>query len=304
METRPSGQTSSSSAMDKTRSASKTTRPAKDTKSADYKEGTPSACKMMFNKISDSIFNQRDTLLVINQNSISYANYGCSYDIIAKYPYGDVAGLRRPDFKVPSYSHTEFHDKEGTTIIKSPPTDTVGPSICTLITQYGIGRNYEDNNIAQRIAKYCRDTTISDRLAADTKDNRILYFNKAIYNLSNQLASEKFSHLKKVILPVGIGRSGKVDMIWLCKYFSIIEVFARHLQNQGKQVILLMKNRCDNLDETYLPRSDYAGFCYRKLKKLSVLKADKFLLDIPSPAYSHSEKEDDVPDTQTYYCDL
>ena len=259
----------------------------------------------MFAKINENVFNRRDVCLVINQNSISYVNFGCAADIVAKYPYADVAGLRRPDNKLQSYSDVSYHDQEGNAIIKSPAEDDVGPSITTLITQYGIGRAYEDNNIAHKIVKCCRDTTIMTRLTNDTKDTRLSNFNKSVFQLGNHLTTSNFSHIQKIVFPVGIGRSGKLDMIWLCRYLPVIYAFARDMKKILKQVVLVMSPKCNELDWFYESRQDYAEHFYRMLKNLPILNKSEFLCDLPLPNYSPiSNDGEDLPDTQYFYTDV
>ena len=99
-----------------------------------------SACKLMFNFIADDLFNNDDTCILVNQNCLSFKNFGRCQDIVTKDPYGDVAGLRKADRYLRLYAQFEDRGQEGDCIIKSPPPYSQGPTIVTLITQYGIGR--------------------------------------------------------------------------------------------------------------------------------------------------------------------
>ena len=111
----------------------------------------PTHCNIMHNLLTDEVFNNDSTCIILNQNSVSYRNFGRCLDVVEKYSYSDVAGLRTPDFYMKMYARYEDRDAEGECIFTSPPHYIQGPTVCTLITQYGIGRSIEDNNITQKI---------------------------------------------------------------------------------------------------------------------------------------------------------
>ena len=48
----------------------------------------------------------------------------------------------------------------------------------------------------------------------DTIENRLTYFNRRLFFLVSLLKKEEYLEIKKIILPIGIGR-GLVDDIWL-----------------------------------------------------------------------------------------
>ena len=62
------------------------------------------------------------------------------------------------------------------------------------------------------MVQYCLDTAITFHLISDSVENRITFFNKAVFKLANVLSLAYYDHIKKIILPVGIG-SGRVDNI-------------------------------------------------------------------------------------------
>ena len=239
----------------------------------------------MFTKINDDVFNKSEVCLTISQNSVSYRNFGCTGDIVQKYAYADVAGLREADPNLKSFAKLKCRDPEGSAKLKTAAIATDGPTVGTIITQYGIGRPIEENNISRKIVQYCTDTTITSHLAADTQENRIILFNKAVFRLGELLSLSYYDHIKTIIFPVGIGRSGRVDNIWLLKYLPIIYSFSNDMQKCGKRIILLMPHYSE-LDRVFKHGKDYASHCYKKLRSLHVLTNSEFLCDIPVPSYN------------------
>ena len=121
-------------------------------------------------QLTHEIFNNDDCCIVLNQNSLTYRNFGrCDY-VVEKYPYGDVAGLRKPDKHMKMYARCEDRSIEGDCIINSPPHYVNGPTIATLITQFGIGRPFEHNNIAQKIVKNNRNKDLVTHLKKDSDE--------------------------------------------------------------------------------------------------------------------------------------
>ena len=235
--------------------------------------------------MNDSTFNRSDVCLVVGQNSVSFKNFGCTGDIVQKYPYADVAGLREPDRNLKSFSKFKHRDAEGSVQLKAPPAGDKGPAVGTLITQYGIGRPLEENNISKKIVQHCPDTAVTSHLKLDTQEKRSVHFTMGMIKLSELLSLSYYKHIKSVIFPVGIGRSGKADNIWLIKYLPSIYSFTKDMQKCGKRIILLMPHY-NELDHIFTSRKDHAAYCYRKMRNLQVLTTSDFLCDIPLTSYA------------------
>ena len=107
-----------------------------------------------------------------------------------------------------------------------------GPKIATLVTQFGLGKPYEENGLAQKIVRNCGQESFVRRLRQDTSDNRLIHFNKALKSLSVSLKNNAYPDTNKVILPIGIECSGVGDK-WLCRYYEIIKKFAWDLSHTG-----------------------------------------------------------------------
>ena len=103
-------------------------------------------------------------------------------------------------------------------MVHSAPLYMKGPKIATLFTQFGLGKPYEENGLAQKIVRNCGQESFVKRLRQDTSDNRLIHFNKALKSLSVSLKNNAYPDTNKAILPIGIGCSGVGDK-WLCRYY-------------------------------------------------------------------------------------
>lgn len=264
-------------------------------------ENLLSKCKLMYGCISAEKFNRSDLCLLTTQNSVSCKNFGTAYDIVQKYNYANVAGLRYSDPDMSSYATLEDRSPEGNVHINNPPVYSEGPSIATLITQYGIGREIEENNIAQRLVKQCPHVSITSRLSADTRRNRLFYFNKALFNLGVQMKRPEHSHIKKFIIPAGIARRGRVDELWLSKYLPLISNFAGDMYKHGKEVVIVINEKyLSLLEKQYEDCKSISKDYFQQLKDLPVLSECDLSLDITLP-FSNEDEGEDVPDTQRFY---
>ena len=223
-------------------------------------------CNAMYAYLTNEVFNDDDTCIVLNQNSVSYRNFGRCSNAVDKYPYGDVAGLRKPDQHIKIYAQYEDRGIEGECIIKSPPLYVKGPTIATLITQYGIGRAFENNNIAQKIVNNSRNKDIATHLSRDSDERRNYWFKHAIFNMGVLLSSPTYDHIKNIIIPAGIGRTGQVDDEWLSHYLPTIHKFSLDMEKYNKKVIILLSERIrQELDEEFKYRNDDVVFHYKSL---------------------------------------
>ena len=77
--------------------------------------------------ISDKKLNQ-EGLLVHAINSVSCKNYGLTADLVEKYPYCDLAGLRYCDTDLKCIAREIDRSPEGLCLIRSAPLYLKGPS--------------------------------------------------------------------------------------------------------------------------------------------------------------------------------
>ena len=136
--------------------------------------------------VSDDKLNQ-GVLLVHAINSVGCKNYGLAADLVDKYPYAETAGGRYCDSNLKCIAREEDRSPEGSCLIRSAPLDIKGPKIASLVTQFGLGRPYEENRLAQKIVRNCGQESFVKRLRHDTSENRLIHFNKALKSLSFSL---------------------------------------------------------------------------------------------------------------------
>ena len=237
--------------------------------------------KLIHGRISDDIFDKEHVCIVNSNNSIGCKNFGITRDIVQKYPYADIAGLRFPQPGWGSIAALEDRSPEGNVYINQPPIYRQGSAtVATIITQYGIGACVEENMYAKEIIERSGDMLYTSRLKCDTLQNRIIYFDKSLFNLSTQLKKPEFDHIKQVIIPAGIGRRGKMDNIWLRRYFPIISSFAEDIHTAGKLCILLTSDDYLKFTEKRIRKSSFSNSnnlnnIINKLKDLTIIRDDE-----------------------------
>ena len=158
-----------------------------------------------------------------------------------------MAGLRNPDRYIKVYAQYLDRDQEGECIFSTPPHYVQGPTVCTLITQYGIGRPVEENNIAKKIIENSRSKQLVERLSEDSLERRIHIFNLAMTRMAALMRSSARHHIKTIVIPVGIARAGMVDKVWLTKYLPIIYDFSLKMKKLSKEVIITMSRSLLNI---------------------------------------------------------
>ena len=137
-------------------------------------------------------------------------NYGTNADLVHKYPYCDVLGMREVDPTLKCIAKECDRSVEWSCIEHISPLYTTGPKIASLVTQYGLGKPYDENVFARRIVKICIQESIVFHLYHDSGDNRLMYFYKSLQELKIILGSSDNSEINKVVLPIGI-RIGLVN---------------------------------------------------------------------------------------------
>ena len=220
--------------------------------------------------------------MVINQNAVSCKNYGVSDDVSRKYSYADVAGARYSCPILEYLACERDRSLEGSTYVHSPPFYRQGPTIATLITQYGVGHSIEENTYAQKLLRTCPQESFTNRLRQDTTENRITYFNRSLFKLSVRMKSDEFDHVKTVVIPVGIGRRGKADEVWLTRYLPIISIFAEDIDKSGKECGLI----CNESYLKFLERKSQewdinsnVKKCFMKIKDLPIMPLNDLCLN-------------------------
>ena len=266
--------------------------------------------KLINQHITSDKFVQDEVLLIHTISAVGCKNYGLTSDIVDKYKYAEVAGFRYTDPDIRSISCERDRGEEGSCIINKPPMYEKGPTVATLVSQYGIGKPLEENKIANKVLKTCHQESFTNRLRRDTLDQRVRNFNKCLFSLANKLKSTEYKYISKIILPIGIGR-GMVDERWLMEYFPILLQFIDDMSFEGKQCYFAVRKSYllaveNNVNKNCTYKSVNR---FRMLKSVSWIEVDdKWFSDIlvnkekEILENTSSQKSSfDVPDTQYSY---
>ena len=220
--------------------------------------------------VSDDKLNQEEVLLVHSINSVGCKNYGLAADLVDKYPYAETAGGRYCDSNLKCIAREEDRTPEGSCLIRPAPLYIKGPKIASLVTQFGLGRPYEENRLAQKIVRNCGQESFAKRLRHDTSENRLIHFNKALKSLSASLKTNTRQDTNKVVLPIGIGCSG-VSEKWLCRYYEIIKKFAQDMSHSGIHCYIAVRKQHLYAIDRYVSKkcSQKAQLQLKELKSLA-----------------------------------
>ena len=193
-----------------------------------------------------------------------------------KYPYSETAGARYCDSDLKCIAREKDRSPEGLCLVRSAPLYMKGPKIATLVTQFGLGKPYEENKLAQKIVRNCGQESFVKQLRQDTSDNRLIHFNKALKSLSVSLKNNAYPDTNKVVLPIGIGCSGVGDK-WLCRYYEIIKKFARDVSHTGIHCyIAVRKQHLYSIDRFVGKRCNHKSqLQLKELKSLAWMDVDE-----------------------------
>ena len=182
----------------------------------------------------DEIFCNRRVCLMNTTNSITCSNYGLSKVLMYNYPYADIVAKREmePSLKI---AKKQFRSAPGTVEIRQDVEKNLcSPAIATLVCQYGIGKPFEDNLIAQYIVNRTYDLQHKRCLRDDTSQNRLTMFDNGMRKFSELIRSSEFNHIKLVVFPIGFGNRGMVDDHWIKFYLPLIADMFRYLRSIDK----------------------------------------------------------------------
>ena len=226
--------------------------------------------------VSDEKLNQEEVLLVHAINSVGCKNYGLTTDIVDKYPYAETAGRRYCDSELKCIAREEDRTPEGSCLIRPAPLYIKGPKIASLVTQFGLGRPYKENRLAQKIFRNCGQESFAKHLRHDTSDNRLIHFNSALNSLSASLKTSIYQDTNKVVLPIGIGCSGESEK-WLCRYYEIIQKFAQDISHKGIHCYIAVRKQHLYAIDRYVSKrcSQKAQLQLKELKSLAWKDVDE-----------------------------
>ena len=200
-----------------------------------------SPLQLITGDLCDLDFRDNSICLVTYTNAITCKNFGHAKALAEAYPYGNVAGLRYTNDR--GIAQPSQRGVEGTVVIDKPGNHLHNyPTIATLITQYGIGKPIELNDISGRVARYTKDKDHAKRLQLDTNLNRMKKFDDCLLHLRGEMTKVENSDIKLIVIPVGIGRGGVMDDEWVAYYLPMIHDFSISVKCLEKKVFLLINN--------------------------------------------------------------
>ena len=196
--------------------------------------------KLIDANISDEKLNQEKHLLTIAINSIGCKNYGMNNDIVHKYPYCNIVGQRYSNLDLKCIAKEQDRSREGCYIVSPPPLYKKGPLMASIVSQYGLGKPFDQNKVSQKIVKNCTQESFRQYLRQDTMDNRTIYLNTALQKLANALLHKIYPDIDKVIFPIGIGLRS-VDDTWLCRYYELVKKFSHDIKTSGVRCYIAVR---------------------------------------------------------------
>lgn len=253
-------------------------------------------CKLVYGSLSEERFKKNFICLVTSTNSVTCLNFGAAKDLAAIYEYGDIAGKR---YRKNGTQIAVFRDRseEGSIYFEKPPgfPKCNLPTISTIITQYGIGESVENNPIAKESAMNTYDKDHASRLLKDTMENRLTQFRECLIKLKDELVKPENDFIKLILIPAGIGRSGKIDKIWFEYYQTSVFAFSVIMNVHHKTVAILVdKDRLDKIMNWVDKEDEELQKSKDRLRALKVLSAEEIITLKPSLPFEMVEEGKDV----------
>ena len=85
----------------------------------------------------------------------------------------------------------------------------------------------------------CTEENHVNKLKCDTRSFRLKHFKQCLSHLNQQLLSVSYNHITHVVIPCGIGRSGRIDETWLTEYLPLIGELTANLHHTGINFVLV-----------------------------------------------------------------
>lgn len=186
--------------------------------------------------MTDKQFLDPNTCLVVAINATSFKLTGIAKDLSDLYGHANLFEGRKQLYNLNRVVKSDRADV-GSLVIKEPPAGSNYPFVVGLISQFGPGEAVEYNEVAKYLVDCSRDKHYVGGLILDTECYRREYFKRCLRNLSDYVLQNK--SIRRIILPSGIGRRGKVDYEWKTFYLREIKCFAQHMDLNSIKVVLL-----------------------------------------------------------------
>jgi len=208
-----------------------------------------SALKVLKDYFYKPEYTSRNLCIVTSTNAITCKNFGFTKYVTKLYPYGNVAELRYIYDEIGSAEPTS-RGREGSIEMGCAREEINTPKIATLITQYGIGLPFYQNNVAQTTFRCTLDQDHARRLRNDTTDYRIRIFDDCLIKLLCEIRREEHSNIKVIFFPIGIGRGGRADAVWMKYYLPLLKSFAESISVENVVTCLLLSEGYEKYSKT------------------------------------------------------
>ena len=204
-----------------------------------YNEGAHHGLSFEYGVLSDEKFRRENICIIVGTSSVATYKYGALKDLGAIYPYGDILSLRRRN-ENPTRAITVDQNEPGQVILCRPPASHRGlPLILNLITQYGNGREIDNNYKNALYACHVKeDPHFTKNLENDTLTNRIGHFKKCMAGVRDIALDASNINIDTYVIALGVGQSGTCNENWLTCYFPHLQSFAKFLHRTQKRLII------------------------------------------------------------------
>ena len=165
--------------------------------------------------------NKRRNICIIQQcNCIRRKPHGLSLDFV-KNLGGYANAYNRRMGKHSNTASVSSRPKCGEIGWSSPPFHRELPHIVHFYSQFDSGLSIESNNASLEYGYLKDDVHFQDNKRLDTKANRVIYFEKCLEKLAEQLNGSMSSTISEVLFPYRIG-CGKAGGSWEAYFASIV----------------------------------------------------------------------------------
>ena len=214
--------------------------PSPDIPVVDIEEGEEIQLEtqLCFGSLSDPKFNTNTNLLLVPQNCIALNNHGIAYDIVNKYAYSNIVRYRYSDPNVSYLADVNSRSDLGSVQLSTPPHYISGPIIANCFVQYGFRRPYDENVKLRSVINNFQEESLRENIKSDTSTQRVQNFKTVMSEISEKLV--ELQNISSVLIPIGIGRRGKVDEMWITHYLPIIADFSKKVKALSKDVVLVV----------------------------------------------------------------
>ncbi len=197
-------------------------------------------------RVTSRIYHRRDTCIVYQVNAVSCNLYGIAKDLNACYPHEHAVSSRhrlsfvdraiRWDRDVPGNILIQHPVRGAQETSEDGEIESTLPTLIAMVTQFGY-KPFDNTKETNDRLNQSRDFHYVEGVKNDIYENRLIYFKECINKLVSYVTNSKF--IKQVVIPAGLGQSGRCDTKWNNVYLPIIHSAAIELNASGIQLTMV-----------------------------------------------------------------